>query len=89
MSSPIDNDDWCLSAYMDWKPSKSYVVCECCNGKGKVGGGFKDMEGPRDCDRCSGTGRHGFYPKSVKPEIPKELMEHMRKAWITYWESRC
>lgn len=87
MSSPIDTEEWGLSAFMDWKPTKKTVECESCDGKGVVGGGFKDMEGPRECSNCGGRGWHSFYPKTKQPEIPNELIEHMRAAWIAYWES--
>lgn len=85
MSSPIDTGDWSLSAYMDWKPAKEREDCSC-GGKGVIGGHFKDMEGPRTCPDCHGMGTKVFYPKTKKPEIPKELIEHLRNAWIKYWE---
>lgn len=86
MSSPIDNKEWALKCYMDWVPAKDTEVCKDCGGKGTVGGGFKDMDGPRTCPTCFGRGSRNFHPKSKKPEIPLEVIEHMKKAWIDYWE---
>lgn len=85
MSSPIDTEDWSLHAFLDWTKTKERVPCDGCSGSGKVGGGFKDMEGPRECTTCYGTGSMHFTPKTKKPEIPKELKEHLRNAWVAYW----
>lgn len=84
MSSPVDTEDWKLSAYMEWKPARSRVKCGCDGGM--VGGHFKDMEGPRTCPECYGSGTKSFTPKTPKPEIPEALIEHMRRAWMDFWE---
>ena len=89
MSGLRETEDWRLGAWIDWKPKKEPydIPCPCCSGKGEVGGGFKDLDGPRECPQCFGRRRIRHPgPTEPKPEVPADLIEHMRKAWIAYFE---
>lgn len=79
--SIVENEEWKLGCFLDWRPKVKSIDCPHCQGKGGVGGGFKDLDGPRECDECSGTGIKRINPTSQPPEIPPELREHMRRAW--------
>jgi DnaJ-class molecular chaperone len=76
-----ENEDWKLHAFLDWKPKMKSVECPRCDGRGEVGGGFKDIDGPRPCPDCHGSGIKLVSPTSPQPEIPPDLLEHMRRAW--------
>jgi hypothetical protein len=89
----LDDDNWRLACYIDWKPKKeSYEIqCKICNGRGKVGGGFRggvsDIDGPDICSSCNGHGKHyRRVPESPKPKMPHELVEHMRAAWREFFD---
>jgi hypothetical protein len=86
--SPLDTEEWQLSAFIDWKRKKPLVThpCEYCNGRGKVGGGFKSLDGPQDCPECFGTRVGRTEPGEPRPEIPEALIDHMRKAWQQYFK---
>jgi hypothetical protein len=66
---------------MEWRPKHHAIACPRCNGRGEVGGGFKDLDGPQTCPQCFGTKIKSVGPTTEKPELPKELVEHMRRAW--------
>lgn len=88
MSTPIDTEDWRLAAYIDWRPNKEpqNIQCTYCGGSGQIGGGFKSIDGSRDCPECFGRGHKTISEISTdKPEVPKELIEHMRKAFFEYF----
>lgn len=88
MSSPLDTEGWKLASTVQWVAKKKPIgsVCSYCNGNGEVGGGFKDMDGPRQCPECFGSGRKTVYPDlGEHPEIPPELIAALRKAWLEYF----
>ena len=90
MTTPIDTEDWKLGAWIDFKPTKQPTRCECtrCHGGGILGGGFKSMDDPYDCPDCLGRGTVTVYPYlAPKPEVPKELIEHLRKAFYDYFKT--
>lgn len=80
-----ETEDWKLSCFLDWKPKKHQITCPYCNGKGEVGGGFKDIDGPRQCPECFGSRHVTKGPSTVMPAIPEALREHMRRAWWDYF----
>ncbi|UUZ75416.1 hypothetical protein LP414_27255 [Polaromonas sp. P1(28)-13] len=89
MSSPLDTEEWRLSAFMDWVPAKKPYDIQCpnCGGTGMVGGGFKSFDDPSECPKCFGSRRITQYePLTPKPELPTELMAHMRAAWTKFFE---
>lgn len=86
--SPLDTDDWKLSAHIMWRPKRipKRADCDYCSGTGKIGGGFKSFDGPEDCPRCFGTGKGAeIDPLAPEPPIPPELVQHMRKAWEEFF----
>lgn len=88
MSSPLDTEDWELSAHMDWVAKKKPIRKECsyCNGRGTIGGHFKSLEDSTDCHHCY-NGQVKVYPTlAPKPEVPTELLVHMRKAFRDYFK---
>lgn len=85
MSDIVENEDWKLGCFLEWRPKAQHKVCPDCNGKGKIGGHFKDLDGPRDCMTCFTSGSISMHPKTVPPEIPADLREHMRRAWWDYF----
>jgi len=80
-----ETDDWKLGCFFDWRPKPKAIACPFCGGRGTVGGGFKDLDGPRDCPECWGTKTKSVAPTSQPPEIPPELREHMRRAWWDFF----
>lgn len=83
-----NTEDWELHAFLDWKPKQHTEECPDCYGKGTVGGGFKDIDGSRQCSTCCGTGRVTRAPTTPKPEMPAELVEHLRRAWWVFHNKR-
>lgn len=79
-----NTEDWELKAYLDWRPKYHTVECDYCGGRGTVGGGFKDIDGERQCPTCYGRGSVDCAPATEKPQIPEALIEHMRRAWWDY-----
>lgn len=73
--------DWELHAFLDWKAIRRAETCTGCGGRGTVGGGFKDLDGPRQCNDCFGSGTVSKGPTTPRPELPPALVEHMRRAW--------
>lgn len=51
-----ETDEWKLGCFFDWRPKPKAIACPGCAGKGEVGGGFKDLDGPRPCTDCWGSG---------------------------------
>lgn len=80
-SSKYDTEQWELSGYLSWKPKRRVSECGYCKGCGKVGGGFKDIDGARTCPECHGTGNILINPDTPEPVVPPDLSEHMRRAW--------
>lgn len=67
----------------------TYKKCPSCHGTLKVGGGFGDPDGPRDCDTCWGSGIViDQRPKHVEaPPIPDSLNKAMTKTWADWWKN--
>lgn len=84
MNSLIETDDWKLGCFMEWRAKPKVVECSYCNGSGEIGGGFKDIDGPRTCPECFGSKVKRVHPTSKQPEIPEDLREHMRRAWFDF-----
>lgn len=82
-----ETDEWKLAAFIEWRPKPIRLTCKGCGGSGKVGGGFKDMDGERDCPDCWGRGWKEGNPTTQQPEVPPELVEHMRRAWWDYFHN--
>lgn len=81
LATVIENEDWKLGCFMDWRQKSHAVECDFCHGSGEVGGGFHDLDGARQCSECFGSKIKYKGPTTPKPEIPPELREHMRRAW--------
>lgn len=77
----VETDDWKLGCFMEWRPKNHAETCPTCLGHGEVGGGFHDLEGPRPCPKCFGMTTVIKGPTTPRPELPVELVEHMRRAW--------
>lgn len=89
MTTPLDTKDWRLVAFLNFKclTPQTSIDCPCCNGRGEVGGGFKDMDGPRPCPECFGSRvKWSGGPTTPKPTVPPLLVEHMRKALFAYFD---
>ncbi len=82
--SLFDTDEWELGCFLEWRPKHKMVDCSCCGGSGEVGGGFKSLDGARQCPECHGSRYETVYPKSRSPEIPAGIREHMRRAWYDF-----
>ena len=87
MTAPVvtETDEWKLGCFFEWRPKPKAIACPYCRGKGEVGGGFKDLDGPRPCPECWGTTIKSVAPTSPTPEIPPELRKHMRRAWWDFF----
>lgn len=81
----VETTDWKLGCFCDWRPKQHDEKCPDCNGKGEVGGGFGDLDGARQCSRCWGTRTISKGPTTPKPELPRALIEHMRRAWWDFF----
>ncbi len=83
MAEPVafETSDWKLECFMDWRPKNHQETCAFCSGNGTVGGGFKSIDGEQTCPKCYGTGNVTKGPTTQQPELPKALVEHMRRAW--------
>lgn len=86
--SPLDTQDWMLTAQIEWKwvGKDQFTTCDYCGGSGEVGGGFKSLDGPEPCPRCFGSGGK-MQPRPQHPELPPALVKHMRKAWKDYFDN--
>ena len=76
-----ETGEWQLKCFMEWVEKPMEQECPDCNGRGYVGGGFKSISGEETCHSCSGRGRIRKRPTTPPPELPKDLIEHMRRAW--------
>lgn len=76
-----ETSDWKLGCFLEWRPKNHSETCPDCKGERTVGGGFKDLDGPRECPTCFGMGVLSKGPTTTMPELPKALVEHMRRAW--------
>jgi hypothetical protein len=45
----------------------------------------RPIEGAETCPKCYGTGTVSKGPRVPKPELPKALVEHMRRAWWDFF----
>lgn len=81
---PYETPEWRLSAYIDWKPKFVDIECPSCHGRGTVGGGFKDIDGPRECLQCFGRKQVSKGPEGKAPPVPDELLSAMRFAWVEH-----
>lgn len=91
MCEQWEDDQWELTGQIHWKLKDGIprtISCEYCHGTGKVGGGFGDMDGPRDCPRCFGHGNKINPEINPKPKVPDDLHDHLHKAWIEYFEMK-
>ncbi len=80
-----NTDDWELHACLDWRRKWHTVKCEQCSGSGRQPRGMRDYgDDDYTCSSCLGRGTKQKESTSPKPEIPKELLEHMRRAWWDY-----
>lgn len=84
MNPLIETEDWKLGCYLEWRPKMHSETCPSCNGHGEVGGGFKSLDGPRQCNQCFGVGSISKHPTTKMPEIPPDLREHLRRAWYDF-----
>lgn len=82
-----ETDEWKLAAFIEWRPKPMSITCPLCHGEGTIGGGFKDIDGPRDCPECWGTKVKSVAATSPKPDVPADLIEHMRRAWWDYFNA--
>lgn len=82
-----ETDEWKLGAYIEWRPKPMSIVCPRCHGEGTIGGGFKDIDGPRSCPECWGTKVKSVATTSPKPDVSADLVEHMRRAWWDYFNA--
>ena len=83
----VETEDWKLGCFMDWRPKHKVIDCPRCNGRGEIGGHFKDLDGARPCDECYGTKIKRVPPTTQPPEIPAALREHMRRAWWDFMQA--
>ncbi len=81
MNHKIENEDWKLGLFMEWRPKNHYEDCTYCFGNGEIGGGLGDLDGPRPCPVCHGMKVISKGPTTEKPELPPDLVEHLRRAW--------
>ena len=82
-----DTEDWKLGCFLEWQPKNHTEVCDNCNGRKMVGGGFKSIDDAIQCYKCFGSGILTVSPKTLKPEIPADLREHLRRAWFDYFNA--
>lgn len=83
----VETTDWKLGCFLDWRAKSHSETCPTCKGNRTVGGGFKDLDGPQECPTCFGIGSVTKGPTTLKPELPKALVEHMRRAWWDFFNS--
>jgi len=66
-----------------FEPVISDMACTYCNGHGTVGGYFHSLEDPTQCPHCFGNRQEPLHPPK---EYPRDLIEHMRKAFVEWLE---
>jgi hypothetical protein len=82
-------DDWKLGAYLQWRPLAKVLDCPRCQGRREVGGGFKDLDGIRQCPECFGAGIKTVLPdESTKPPVPADLAHALHAVWKDYFGLR-
>lgn len=84
----VETTDWKLGCFMDWREKHHSEQCPSCHGIGEVGGGFKDLDGSRQCPKCLGLTYIMKGATTPKPELPADLVEHMRRAWWDYLNAK-
>jgi hypothetical protein len=77
----IETPDWKLGCFMEWRPILRSVNCPTCSGTGEIFGGFSYMSENKKCHECAGVGRVTYKPTTQRPDLPADLVEHMRRAW--------
>jgi len=86
MTCPLDTAQWKLAAFLKWEKRPVVIECPGCGGRGLTGGGFKSIDGAQSCSKCYGRGQIDEWPEAgAEPEIPQELINHMRNAWKAYF----
>lgn len=83
--STLETEEWKLQCFMDWTPKSLYIKCPSCLGKGIVGGGLGSLDGEQECSKCFGRREITKIITEPKPELPKALVEHMRRAWWDFF----
>lgn len=78
-------EDWKLNCWLEWRSKPVVTDCVCCNGRGFVGGHFKDINGRRECEECFGSGITTLHPKTQPPEIPDDLVIAIKEVWDNYF----
>ncbi len=66
----------------------SQVMCQRCRGKGKTGGGFHDLDEPKDCTTCWGAGTVPNTEITATPLLPPDYFQHMKKAHTEWMEAQ-
>jgi hypothetical protein len=77
----IETEGWKLGCFIDWQPKSKVVTCPNCLGARTIGGGLGWLGDPEDCPKCFVTGSITQRTTEPKPDLPVELVEHMRRAW--------
>ena len=80
-----ETEDWKLNCWLEWRSKPVVTDCVCCNGRGFVGGHFKDINGRRECEECFGSGKTTLHPKTQPPEIPDDLVIAIKEVWDNYF----
>lgn len=76
----IDTDQWKLSIRIEYVPKNpdTKVSCWACRGRG-----VDILFGETQCPECGGNGfRYTRNTTEPKPEVSKEIWEHIRKAYL-------
>jgi hypothetical protein len=80
-------DDWKLDCFVEWVPKSHTENCPECSATGSHRSPRLGWVGDEDrtCNKCYGTGTITVGPRTPKPELPKHLLEHLRRAWFDYF----
>ena len=87
-------DQWELRIHGEFVLRKDYqpklVDCTHCKGYGKFSTGHFGTGEKEDCDWCCGTGKRTdtSHITEERPEMPIELINHMRNAFTQYLTSK-
>jgi hypothetical protein len=79
------NFEWDLKILPFNQPYPPRINCPDCGGRGRTNMCMGSIDDPEDCYKCNKTGKIDDPSWVWKPSPPKELVDHMRKAWIEYW----
>jgi hypothetical protein len=87
--SKHDTVEWKLDVVISYRLKNPRVqkTCPQCSGLKEVGHRTLGLlDGPQACPTCLGFGYiwDGEAPKTRPPEIPKELVDYLRKALKEY-----